>query len=131
VIQLVNDELVPVWIDVRTTPVPDIPALRPVLAGLKIELEGGRRVPEKHLGFLLISAVTTYDGAILLNPEATDAPLGMLFDKGHFPYARVTPEDYLAMLRKALAFVSPTRSPPGRRPERESAVSLDVSGSDR
>jgi hypothetical protein len=110
VIRLVNDEFVPVWINVRTTPVPDVPALRPVVTGLKLELDEDRHVSESHRGFLLVSAVTTHDGGILLNPEPTEDPLGMLFDRGHFPYSRVKPGEYLAMLRRALSYVSPRGS---------------------
>src|SRR5579871_1988670 len=97
----VNEELVPVWINVRTTPVPDVPALVPVLDG--IELSDHRMVAEKHRGFFLRSAVTSPDGTNLLNPEPTDAPVSMLFEQGHFPYARVEAKDYLPMLRAAVA----------------------------
>ncbi len=100
-----NAELVPVWINVRTTEIPDIPALRPLVGGLGMELDETRHVGEKHRGFLVVSAVTTADGKILLNPEPTDHPVAMLFDEGHFPYARVKPDDYLAMLHKALSYL--------------------------
>jgi hypothetical protein len=105
VIALVNAELVPVWINVRTTPLPDIPALRPIVGGLDAKLDEDGRVEEKRRGFFVVSAVTTGDGAILLNPEPTDHPVAMLFDEGHFPYARVNADDYLAMLHKALSYV--------------------------
>jgi len=105
VIHLVNDEFVPVWIDVRTTAIPDLPALGRLVTGLKLGLDEDRRVCENRRGFLLVSAITTSDGAILLNPEPTDDPLGMLFEKGHFPYSRVKPDEYLAMLRRALSYI--------------------------
>jgi hypothetical protein len=113
VIALVNDAFVPVWIDVRTMPIPALPAVDRALGGMNIELDADRHVVEKHRGFLLMSLVTTSDGAILLNPEATDHPVGMLFEQGHFPYARVKPDQYLAMLRKSLSYLHPevVRSP--------------------
>lgn len=102
VIALVNERFVPVWVDVRTTPVPDVPGIARALA--RIELDERRYVKEKHRGFLLMSLVTTPDGAILLNPEPLDDPFGMLFGEGHFPYARVEAKQYLAMLEKALSY---------------------------
>ncbi len=96
VIHFVNDELVPVWLNVRTTPVPELPALQPVLAG--VELDANRMVADRHRGFFVRSAVLSSDTKTLLNPEPTDAPMRMLFSAGHFPYARVKAKDYLAML---------------------------------
>ena len=112
-IALVNAELVPVWINVRTTPLPDIPALRHLVAGLEVKLDETRRVDEKHRGFFVVSAVTTGDGSVLLNPEPTDHPVAMLFDEGHFPYARIRADDYLVMLRKALSYVGRVGVTPG------------------
>jgi hypothetical protein len=93
---------VPVWINIRTTPVPDLPCLEDVLHGVALDdrryVRGGF-----SQGFFLRSAVVAADGRTLLNPQSGGASLCKLLADGHFAYAQVKPEDYLRMLRDALA----------------------------
>jgi len=107
VIDLVNERFVPVWINIREEPIPDLRALDAAIEG--IELDGRRRVPGGFSkSFFLRSVVLSPDGGRLLNPQ--DKPnLGHLFTRGHFPYAQVKPEDYLAMLELALRETEPGR----------------------
>lgn len=99
-IALVNERFVPVWLNIRTTPIPDLRALDPALAG--IDLDENRRVRAGFSrSFFLRSVALSPDGDSLLNPQ--DKPqLGHLFSQGYFPYAQVKADDYLAMLELAL-----------------------------
>ena len=100
-IHLVNERFVPVWIDIREEPIPDLPAIDRAVEG--IELDGRRRVPDGFSkGFFLRSVVLSPDGRELLNPQ--DKPsLGHLFSQGYFPYAQVKADDYLSMLESVLS----------------------------
>ena len=106
-IALVNERFVPVWLNIRTTPLPGLRAIDAALAG--IELDEGRRVRAGFSrSFFLRSVVLSPDGDGLLNPQ--DAPsLGQLFSRGHFSYAQVKAEDYLAMLELALGKLDSAR----------------------
>jgi hypothetical protein len=101
-VELVNDEFVPVWINVRVTPVPDLACMEAVLG--KVEVNGDNVVQGNfNQGFFLRSVVLARDGETLLNPQDIDkASLGDLFTVGYFPYAQVKAKDYLPMLRAAL-----------------------------
>src|SRR5574341_1533534 len=101
VIELVNGEFVPVWVNIRTTPVPDVPCMKEVLNG--VELDERRHVSGGFSrGFFLRSVVLDSDGRTLLNPQEGGASLGKLFSDGHFAYGQVKSEHYLLMLRDAL-----------------------------
>jgi len=102
VVDLINDEFVPVWVNVRTTAVPDIACMEDVLG--KVEVDGNGVVQGSFSqGFFLRSVVLAQDGETLLNPQdAGKASLGDLFTVGYFPYAQVKAKDYLPMLRAAL-----------------------------
>jgi hypothetical protein len=93
---------VPVWINVRATPVPDLACMEDVLG--KVEVDGDNIVQGNfNQGFFLRSVVLASDGETLLNPQDIEhASLGDLFTVGHFPYAQVKATDYLPMLRAAL-----------------------------
>jgi hypothetical protein len=92
---------VPVWVNIRETPIPDLRALDAVIQG--IELDAERRIPDGFSkGFFLRSVVLSPDASTLLNPQDPKANLGHLFSQGHFPYAQVKADDYLAMLEQAL-----------------------------
>ena len=92
----------PVWIDVRTTPVPDLACMEEVLG--KVEVDGDNRIQGNFSqGFFLRSVVLASDGETLLNPQdAAHTSLGDLFTAGFFPYGQVKPKHYLPMLRAAL-----------------------------
>jgi hypothetical protein len=103
VIALVNDAFIPVWIDVRTTPLPPLPIWPQVL--LKTQLGVDRRVVDLFSqGFFLRSLVLTPDGQTLLNPQA-DTVTGSIAtssEKGYYAYAQTKPQDYQVMLQGAL-----------------------------
>jgi hypothetical protein len=91
VIGLVNQELIPVWINVRTDPWPRLPALRPY--EWQLALGPDRRalsVPMR--GFFVRSYVVSPDGLVLLNDEE-GATRRILADW----------QLYLDMLQRALA----------------------------
>jgi hypothetical protein len=96
----VNERFVPVWINIREEPIPDLGAIDAALQG--IALDAGRRVSGGFSqSFFLRSLVLSPDGGTLMNPQ--DKPsLGHLFSQGYFPYAQVKPDDYLAMLDLSL-----------------------------
>jgi len=106
VIELVSAAFVPVWINIRTEPLPDLECLREVMEG--VALDGERHVTGGfNRGFFLRSVVLDKDGETLLNPQPSRATLGQLFSNGHFAYAQVKPRDYLAMLREARVRADP------------------------
>jgi hypothetical protein len=93
---------VPVWINVRTTPVPDLACMEDVLGKVEVDTDGVVQGSFSQ-GFFLRSVVLASDGETLLNPqEIRKASLGDLFSVGYFPYAQVKAKDYLPMLRAAL-----------------------------
>ena len=90
----------PVWVNIRKEPIPDLAAVDAAVEG--IALDERRRVPDGFSkGFFLRSVVLSPDGGRLLNPQDKPA-LGHLFSQGYFPYAQVKADDYLAMLDWAL-----------------------------
>lgn len=94
----------PVWIDVRRTPVPDLPAIREALIAAELDEEG--RVRDLFsLGFFLRSLVLSQDGRTLLNPQpnTVEGSVELFSQRGYFSYAQVRPSDYLEMLALALS----------------------------
>ena len=106
-VNLVNERFVPLWLNIRTTPIPDLQAMDAAIDGIR--LDDLRRVANGfNQGFFLRSVVLSPDVATLLNPQ--DKPsLGHLFTRGHFPYAQVKTDDYLAMLELSLRTLGPGR----------------------
>ena len=103
VIALVNERFVPVWVNIRTDPLPETPVLSQVL--LKTQVTPDRHVDDLFSkGFFLRSLVLTADGQALLNPQADTVKGSMetYSQKGYFAYAQVKPDDYLLMLDSAL-----------------------------
>lgn len=100
VLAFINREFVPVWIDVRTTPLPDVACLEEAIEGIEYDADG-RVVGSFNQGFFLRSVVLSSDATTVLNRQDKPA-LGDLFTKGHFSYAQVNADDYLRMLRGAL-----------------------------
>jgi hypothetical protein len=101
VIALINEEFVPVWINIRTSPIPDLACMNEVLD--RVEVDSDRIVQGSFSqGFFLRSVVLACDGETLLNPQPGRASLGDLITVGHFPYAQVHARHYLPMLRGAL-----------------------------
>ena len=101
-VDLVNDRLVPVWINIRTSPIPNVPAIDESLGSVKLD-ETRRVAGGFSQGFFVRSLVLSHDVRFLLNPQANDDPMRTFQVKGHFPYAQVKTDDYLPMLNDALA----------------------------
>lgn len=94
----------PVWINVRTTPVPDIACMEEVLDGVPYDRE--RFVQGLfNKGFFLRSVVLASDGETLLNRQSGGMSPCKLIADGHFAYAQVKPSHYRRMLEEALAAV--------------------------
>lgn len=104
VIDLINQELVPVWVNIRTTPVPRLAALN---AGLvTATLDADNRVKDGFSKcFFNRSIVLSPDGAKLLNPTIGTIGKGiaMVATEGKLGYAEINAGDYLVMLKRALA----------------------------
>lgn len=89
------------WVNVRTTPVPDLACMNEVLDKVEVNSDGLVQGSFSQ-GFFLRSIVLASDGETLLNPQPGGASLGDLFTDGHFPYAQVKSKHYLPMLRESL-----------------------------
>ena len=103
-IDFVNDQFVPVWINVRTTAVPDFPFIGDVLLNAKLD-EGHFVKDVFSQGFFVRSVIVTPDGKTLLNRETSTTFMGgmaHLATEGTFSYAAVDPGDYLSMLKHSL-----------------------------
>jgi hypothetical protein len=103
VIDMVNSEFVPVWINVRTTPLPHLQAVRAALVNARID-ERDFIADLFSRGFFVRSVVLSPDGRTLLNPAAGSIASAMapLMLEGKLGYAEVNAGDYLVMLRQAL-----------------------------
>ena len=103
VIDLINAEFVPVWINVRTTPVPPFPFMDRILVNGRVD-QNRMIVDLLSEGFFVRSVVVSSDGQTLLNPNppTVRASMGRLLMSGELGYARVDPGDYLSMLGHAL-----------------------------
>ncbi len=99
-----NAEFVPVWINVRTTAVPDFPFVGDVL--LNAKLDASHHVQDVFSqGFFVRSVIVTPDGKTLLNRQSSTTFMGgwaQLATEGTFSYAAVDPGDYISMLKHAL-----------------------------
>jgi hypothetical protein len=103
VIQMINDQFVPVWINVRNTPIPPFPFVQQVLVTATIDKDN-RVVDWFSRSFFLRSVIATPDGQTLLNPSAptvakTTAKVVFEAESG---YQSNEPGDYLTMLKHAL-----------------------------
>ena len=102
-IALLNDQFVPVWINVRTTALPRLPVLKDVLVNAKVD-ENNRISDTFSKGFFIRSVVLTPDGREILNPapRTVGKSLEHFTMDGDLGYAQVDGPDYLTMLRHAL-----------------------------
>ena len=103
VISLVNEQFVPVWIDVRKQALPPLPFDGEFL--VRTELDEDRHVDDLFSqGFFLRSLVVSPDGKRLLNPQGStvDRSVQSFRKQGYFSYAQVKAGDYLKMLGGAL-----------------------------
>ena len=113
-IDLINAEFVPVWIDVRESPLPDLPFWPQVLENARIGPD--RRIVDAFSqGFFLREVVVTPDGQTLLNPQADTfaASASNMVHTSHFAYAQTKPlevKNLLAVtLRRFRALAAPAR----------------------
>lgn len=90
-IQLIEREFAAAWINIRTSPVPDVPCMKQVLNGVRLD-ENRHVQGTLERGFFLRSVVLASDGRTHLNPQPAAT----------FAYAQVKADDYLAMLEDAL-----------------------------
>ncbi len=93
----------PVWINVRRDPVPNLARLDEVLLGGR--LDASRHITNLFsLGFFLRSVVLNPEGDTILNWQPTSVfGTGMyLWTHGAFSYAQAQPNDYRKMLAQAL-----------------------------
>ena len=103
-IDLINRELVPVWVNVRTTPVPPFPFLDQFLVNGRVDARNWIKDPFSE-GFFVRSLVVTPDGQTLLNPQPRTVVGSAVsfFYRGTVSYAQIDPGDFLVMLRRALS----------------------------
>ena len=98
---MINRDFVAVWINVRTTPLPHLQAIKEVLVNAKLDADN-RVIDPFSKGFFLRSAVFDAAGE-LLNPQPSSVggSMGNLYLNGALSYAQVDPPDYLSMLMHA------------------------------
>jgi hypothetical protein len=103
VIEMVNAEFVPVWINVRTTPLPRLPFVPDVLVNAKVDADNKVLDPFSK-GFFLRSVVLSPDLQTILNraPSTIAGTVREVALEGTQSYAAVDPPDYLSLLTKAL-----------------------------
>lgn len=103
VIALTNDAYIPVWINVRTTPLPPWPFLSDVLVTAKVDAQ--RNVIDRwSRTFFVHTILVSPEGQVLLNPGAktvAQTAKHLVFD-GDFSYEMLEPGEYLTALRHAL-----------------------------
>jgi len=103
VISLLNDQFVPVWINVRTTPLPRLAAMKDVLVNAKVD--GDNKISDTFSkGFFIRSVVLTPDGREILNPQPRTVGKSLVHFTmdGDLGYAQVDGPDFLTMLRHSL-----------------------------
>jgi hypothetical protein len=102
VIELIGKELVPVWINVRTTPLPSLPIIGDVLVNATVD--AGNKISDPFSkGFMVRSVVITPDGGTILNRRSkTIAGSMKQIAMGDLGYVEVSPADYWMMLRDAV-----------------------------
>ncbi len=93
----------PVWINVRTTPLPRLPFVPDVLVGAKVDADN-KVVDPFSKGFFLRSVVLSPDLQTILNraPATVAGSLAAAIRDGSQDYATIDAPDYLSMLRHAL-----------------------------
>ncbi len=103
VIERVNNELVPVWINIRTTPMPPFPFINEILVTAKLDKDN-RVVDLWSRNYFVHSIIVSPDGQTLLNPGASTVSktARSLILEGDFSYSTIDPGDYLSMLQHAL-----------------------------
>lgn len=93
----------PVWINVRTTPLPRLPFVPDVLVNAKVDADN-KVVDPFSKGFFLRSVVLSPDLTTILNraPATVAGSVREVALDGTQCYAAVDAPDYLSLLEKAL-----------------------------
>jgi hypothetical protein len=93
---------VPVWINVRTAPLPRLAIIPDVLVNARVDANNMITDPFSE-GFFLRSVVLTPDAATILNPSPRTiaGSIGRALFEGNNSYATLDPGDYLSMLQHA------------------------------
>lgn len=100
---MINADFVPVWINVRTTPLPRLPFVPDVLVNAKVDADN-KVVDPFSKGFFLRTVVLSPDLQRILN-RAASTVAGSVREvaiDGTQCYAAVDAPDYLSLLTKAL-----------------------------
>jgi hypothetical protein len=103
VIDMINGDFIPVWINVRTTALPRLPFVADVLVNAKVDADN-KVVDPFSKGFFLRSVVLSPDLSRVLN-HAASTVAGSVREvvlDGTQCYAAVDAPDYLSLLTKAL-----------------------------
>jgi hypothetical protein len=102
-IQLINDRFVPVWINVRDTPIPNLPRLDQVL--IEAKLDEHRMISNLFsLGFFVRAVVLNPEADTILNYQ-TNTIIGRglrIFTEGSYSYAQLSSHDLEPVLRDSL-----------------------------
>ncbi|MFI5288679.1 MAG: hypothetical protein ACHQ17_03480 [Polyangia bacterium] len=115
-ISLLNDQFVPVWINVRTTPLPRLAVLKQVL--LNATVDGDNKISDTFSkGFFLRSVVLTPDGREILNPQPRTVGKSIVHFAmdGDLGYAEVDGADFLTTLRHSLERFQSETAAAGRK----------------
>ena len=93
----------PVWINVRTTPLPRLPFVPDVLVNAKVDADN-KVIDPFSKGFFLRSVVLSPDLQTILNraPSTVAGSVREAVLDGTQAYATIDAPDYLSMLQKAL-----------------------------
>ena len=100
---MINAEFIPVWINVRTTPLPRLPFVPDVLVNAKVDADN-KVIDPFSKGFFLRTVVLSPDLQTLLNrnPSTIAGTMRDVALDGTQSYAAVDAPDYLSLLTKAL-----------------------------
>jgi hypothetical protein len=116
VVDLVNLAFVPVWINVRTTPLPPFPFLQEILVTARLNAE--RRVVDRwSRTFYVHTIIASFDGQHLLNRGANTvaSTARALLLEGNFSYEAIDAGGYLGILQRALERQNDLRQAQARR----------------
>ena len=111
VIARLNEEFVPVWINVRTTAVPPWPFVRDILVTAKIDQDNRVRDTWSR-NYYVHTIIVSPDGQTLLNRGASTvaSTARSLVFEGDFSYSTIDPGDYLSMLSRAERTLHPEQA---------------------
>lgn len=101
VIAALNERAIPVWIDIKQHPLPDVQGVNIALGDTVLD-EERRIVDEFSLTFFVRNLVLDPEGR-RLDPRPAKGPLGSFLTRGHLPYAQIGTRAFLDMLDRSIA----------------------------